>query len=106
MTAESQIKKQICEWLSHQKCFFWVTQSVGIAGRKNNSPFAGKGVSDILGLWNNRLLAIEVKAPGGKVSQEQIKFIELTNAHGGIAFVAYSLDDVISKLKEVVNGSQ
>jgi hypothetical protein len=57
-----------------------------------------KGVSDILGVWKGRLLAIEVKRPGGKVSDEQQAFIDRVNKLGGIAFVARSVDDVIRGL--------
>jgi len=93
-TPEGQIKKEICEWLEAHRIFFWVTQSVGIAGRKNNSRFAGKGVSDINAVINGRFVAIEIKAPGGKVSDDQTEFQEKTRKAGGIAFVARSLTDV------------
>ena len=57
-----------------------------------------KGVSDILGIWQGRLLAIEVKTRTGKVSQYQQDFIDTINREGGIAFVARSVDDVIDGL--------
>lgn len=58
-----------------------------------------KGICDILGVWRDgRFLAIEIKKPGGVVSPHQKKFIERMNKEGGIAFVAYSVDDVIRKL--------
>jgi len=57
-----------------------------------------KGISDILGVYKGRFLAIEVKRPGGRVSPEQRAFIERINDEGGIGFVAYSVDDVVDKL--------
>jgi hypothetical protein len=57
-----------------------------------------RGVSDIIGCWNGRFLAIEVKTPGGRVSPDQEKFLEAVRRHGGIAFVARSIDDVIEGL--------
>lgn len=61
-----------------------------------------KGIPDIIGIIGKtgRLLAIEVKKPGGRVSPEQTVFIADINARGGFAFVAYSVDDVIAKLAE------
>jgi hypothetical protein len=61
--------------------------------------FGLKGSADIIGiLQGGRFLAIEVKKPGGRVSPDQKKFIDTINAEGGIAFVAYSVDEVIEKL--------
>lgn len=93
---ESEIKREICDWLSYQraKCFFWIQQAGMIPGRINRSKYLRNGVSDILGVWNGRFLAIEVKKPGGKPSKEQLEFIDEINKHGGIAFIAYCLKDV------------
>jgi penicillin-binding protein-related factor A (putative recombinase) len=58
-----------------------------------------KGVSDIIGCWNGRFLAIEVKTPAGRVTDDQRKFLGRIRNHGGIAFVvARSVDDVIDGL--------
>lgn len=57
-----------------------------------------KGISDILGCWQGRMLAIEIKKPGGRISPDQQKFIDTVNAEGGIAFVAWSVDDVVKQL--------
>lgn len=45
-----------------------------------------------------RFLAIEVKRPGQKPTPEQQAFLDLVKAHGGIAFVARSIDDVMKEL--------
>jgi hypothetical protein len=58
-----------------------------------------KGISDILGIYKGRMLAIEVKRPGGRVSQEQRAFLERVNEEGGVGFVAYSVDDVVERLE-------
>lgn len=95
MTPEQLIKRQIMDWLNAQpRCYVRVLQIGGIRGRSNSS----KGMSDILGLWNGRGLAIEVKAKGGRMSKEQVEFLEAWNESGGIAIVAYSLEDVIQRL--------
>lgn len=56
------------------------------------------GVADILGIYQGKLLAIEVKTLNGKVSDRQDAFIDQVNLRGGIAFVARSPDDVIERL--------
>lgn len=56
------------------------------------------GVPDILGIYNGRMLGIEIKAPNGRLSDHQAKFIKDINDRGGIAFVARSVDDVLREL--------
>jgi hypothetical protein len=57
-----------------------------------------KGISDLVGIWQGRYLAIEVKRPGGRLRPDQQRFIDRVRIEGGIAFVARSVDDVISGL--------
>ena len=98
MTIEGEIKFGICLWLERNGCRPRVLQSVGIAGRKNNSRWSCRGVSDIFTSWEKTPLFIEVKAPGRKATPEQLEFMEWARAEGWYAFVAYSLEDVIKEL--------
>lgn len=98
MTPEGKIKKEICEWLYAQGVFFWVQQAGKIPGRINRSKFLRNGVSDILGIYAGRMLAIEVKTSKGKVSDEQFEFLNSVKREGGVAFVARCLEDVLVKL--------
>lgn len=90
MTPEGQIKKAIQDYLRAIGVFHWINQAGKVPGR----TLAKKGVADLLGIYKGKLLAIEVKAPTGKVSDEQMEFIYSVRTHGGIAFVARSVDDV------------
>ena len=56
------------------------------------------GTPDILAVIGGRFVAIEVKAPAGKVSPIQQAQIDRINAAGGLAFVARSVDDVKAAL--------
>lgn len=62
------------------------------------------GMSDIIGqLKDGRFLAIEVKRPSWKGpsderEQRQAAFLERVRAHGGVAFFAKRVDDVIAHL--------
>lgn len=58
-----------------------------------------KGISDILGIHKGRLLAIEVKRPGGKPTTDQVAFIDRVNEEGGIGFVADNVDEVVERLE-------
>jgi hypothetical protein len=56
------------------------------------------GVSDIIGCYKGRFIAIELKAPKGILSPAQQTFIDRVNTAGGLAFVAKDMDTVIEKL--------
>ncbi|MDR1933801.1 MAG: VRR-NUC domain-containing protein [Spirochaetales bacterium] len=59
------------------------------------------GSSDILGvLPGGRLLAVEVKAPGGRLSPEQKQFFADIQALGGLTVVAKSYRDIDHALRE------
>lgn len=101
MTPENAIKNSICSWLSFQRdCLFFIHDSVGIFDpvkkrfRANKSPYRKKGVSDILGSWKGRFLAIEVKTPKNYLTPEQKAFLEEVRVKGGIGILARSIDDV------------
>lgn len=102
--SESEIKKQIMEFLWLKGVFCWINSSTGIYDpkigkfRKSNSKFQIKGTSDILGVFNGRALAIEVKSAKGKLSDDQDSFLTAMEMHGAIAFVARSIADVEQKL--------
>lgn len=61
-------------------------------------PMGEKGISDIIGCFKGRFLAIEIKTENGKVSEYQQRFIDNVNEAGGLAFVARSIEDVIEHL--------
>ena len=103
---ESDIKRHIIQWLKYQRCFCWVNTSVGIWDptknrfRKLNGYGQIRGVSDVLGIWQGKPLAIEVKRPGQlrTVSFEQSTFLRNFREAGGIGFVATSVEDVEREL--------
>ena len=56
------------------------------------------GVSDIIGIYKGRFLAIEVKRPGLKLTALQESFLTQVKEAGGIGIVATCCDDVITAL--------
>ena len=87
---EADITKQIRDILNLKGIWHW---------KQWQGPMSQpRGVSDILGCFEGRLLAIEIKVPGRYLTPDQALFINSVNAYGGIGFVAYSVEDVIEKL--------
>lgn len=105
MTPEQHVKRDIMEYLRFiPRSKFWWNKSVGVYDpvrmvfRRGRSKWEIKGVSDILGIWNGRFVAIEVKSKTGRVTTEQRAFIEEMNTLGAIAFVARCVADVRERI--------
>lgn len=101
---EKTIENSILNFLKHMGVFCWKNQTTGIYDpakkvfRKSSNSHHIKGVADILGCIEGRMIAIEVKAEKGKVSPEQRVFLTRINQEGGVAFVARSIDQVAREL--------
>lgn len=61
----------------------------------------GKGTADLVG-WtkNGKFLALEIKRPGGKATEEQIAFIAAAHRAGGVAFITHSVEETFFYLKQ------
>lgn len=102
---EKDIENQILTWLNMNGVFCWKAQTVGIFDptkrvyRKAHNKFHLNGISDILGCYQGKLLAIEVKTPATKnrLSEAQKLFLSNVEKNGGIAFHAWSFDDFMQK---------
>lgn len=105
MTPERKIQNEICSYLAFRSVLFFIHDSVGMFDprrgvfRSNRSPYRRRGVSDLLGIYHGRPLAIEVKSATGKVSPHQKAFLDDWKKSGGIGFVARSVADVIEGLR-------
>lgn len=105
---ESTILAQCLQWLSLQPgVMAWRSNNAGTRRRDKNGrefwSFTGmKGVSDILGVVapNGRLLAVETKRPGGRLSPQQAFFLDSVRKLGGIAIVVHSLDELIEAMNQ------
>lgn len=95
---EGALQSLIIAWLKTEGIFCWRNNSVGVWNgstyRTQNGVGAINGVSDILGILNGKLLAIEVKTTIGKVSESQKEFIDNVLLHGGHGLVARDLQSV------------
>ena len=101
---ESDIQKSILKYLQMNRIFAFSVKTQGTYDPKRKAfrlnPQMTTGVSDIIGSFNGRLLAIEVKTRRGKTTKNQDEFIRKVNEAGGVGFVARSIDDVEKMLGE------
>jgi hypothetical protein len=102
LTPEGRIKAACLRYLERRGFFVWNNPT----GTARIAPerwvhFGKKGSADILGcLPGGRFLAVEVKAPRGRLSPEQSAFMEKVRGLGGVAVVARSfreLDDALRR---------
>lgn len=61
----------------------------------HGGPFQEAGVSDILGCWRGRFVAIELKIPGEKPTKLQETYLDDIHYSGGIAGVATTVQEAI-----------
>ena len=83
---ETDLTIKIREFLRSRGIFHW---------KSWQGPMSQpKGVADIIGCYQGRFLAIEVKRPGRKPTPAQERFISEVAKANGIAFVAHSVEEV------------
>jgi hypothetical protein len=89
---ESEIKNSIRKYLALRGIFCF---------NQWQGQFSVPGVPDLIGLipGSGRMLAIEVKRPGHNPTDKQQAFLDQINKHGGVAFVATSVEEVERKLE-------
>lgn len=98
---ETQLVKQIKEYLNYRGHLVDRTNSgvmrAEYKGRVNVVRLAKAGTADITGCSKDgRFLAVECKIKPNKPTELQEKYLEEIRKRGGIALVAYSLDDIIN----------
>ncbi len=103
MTEEHAIQNAIRLALADSCIIFRI--NVGSACTLNGNYFktgVPKGFSDLFGFRkkDGRAVFIEVKTPKGRVSKEQLRFIEKMIANGAIAGICRSAEDAL----KLVNG--
>jgi hypothetical protein len=102
-TPEHEIKSAIRNFLERSG-FFVINLATGrlkTSDGKRWVSFGKKGAADLIGcLPDGRFIAVEVKAPQGRLSPEQQAFLDKIAGLGGVAIVAYSVEDAVGELKQ------
>lgn len=100
---ETQVLRACLDYLTLRGIFHWRANQ-GVIPTPNGSyrRFVGlRGVADILGvLQTGRFLAVEVKRPGGRLSDEQKTFLGRVAELGGVACCVSSIEELEVDLKE------
>ena len=101
MTPEGRIKADVLRYLERRGFFAWNNPSGAVRIAPDRwVHFGHKGSADILGyLPDGRFLAVEVKAPQGRLSQEQSAFLEKVRGFGGMALVVRSFRELDAALR-------
>ena len=69
-------------------------------GGINKSMGVRRGVSDLMFSWYKCIGYLELKAPGGKLSDEQREFLDAMHARGHHTAIAIGFDNAVAVLKE------
>ena len=92
-------------FLNLNGCFAWKNHTVGIydaaAGTyRRPSPFAIKGVADIIAIYRGLTFLMEVKDKRGRQSDEQKLFEKSVKKHGGTYVLVRSLEEADEFLRQ------
>lgn len=99
---EKDIQSEILLYLKGDKTHLgrggvWVNMHGG-------SPCMNAGLPDIIGCYNGRFVAFEVKRPGGRLTKLQELWLRRIRTAGGVAEVVYSREQVIYILNRLDRG--
>lgn len=66
----------------------------------------GKGGSDLVGVCDGRFIALEVKTETGRVTVEQLAFLECIRGAGGFGAIVRSVADAVAAVARCRSGEQ
>jgi penicillin-binding protein-related factor A (putative recombinase) len=103
---EKAIENQILTWFNFKGILAFKVKSTGTYDEKlkrfrRAAANYRVGVSDILGIYKGKFLAVEVKSAKGRLSPRQETFLYNVRCHGGIAIMARSVEDLEQQLKVI-----
>jgi len=87
---ENDIKRQVKNYLDVKGFFhFHILQGLG----------AFRGIPDMIAVKAGRVIFLEIKKPGGKLSEHQQRFKETMGGAGGEYYVVRSLEEIMKILE-------
>lgn len=96
---ESQIQDAIRLALGRVPGLVLWRNNVGVAERRGHMirfGVGGPGAADLLGIYNGRFVAAEIKTPIGRLKPEQKLFRDLVTKLGGIYVVLRSPEEALT----------
>lgn len=103
---ETEVVRQCVQYLKLAGFFSWRSNTgaavyTSAAGKRRLVRYGEPGVSDILGvLPGGRMLCVECKTGGGRLSDAQAAFLGRVRAAGGLALVVSSVTELQALLRE------
>lgn len=102
-TDERDVQKAILEIVKTVYSRHWHLRVEG-GGKRLGSGAKGKssmkGAPDLLMCIDSRIWGIEIKVPGGTVSEEQIKHLNLIESSGGRGVIVCSVDGFLRAMNQ------
>ena len=101
---EADVMAQCMMWLRCKKIPAWRINTMGVWDRVKQAYRKApcRGISDIIGvLPDGKILCIECKSSRGKLSAQQIDFLNSVAKNKGLAMVVYSVSDLQQILKKM-----
>lgn len=97
----TDLVNQIRLYLSEVGAMSVPIDTPGLLYTRNGIPakFGTKGALDIAATLKGRAIWIDAKCGRDRLKPAQIKFCQAQERAGGIAFAAWSIDDVATRLK-------
>lgn len=99
---ERDVKRAVLDYCAAERVFVQVRNVGAVKIDKRFIRFAKPGQADLWFIMNGRHGECELKAPGKKPTDEQLRWLEECRAAGAIAFYADSLDMFIEKLRSTL----
>jgi hypothetical protein len=103
--SEKQIETEILRLLNLlPNTYAWKNHSMGVYDPmrktfRRMSGFAIRGVSDILGIHNGKMICLEVKSAKGRLRPEQREFLEKMTSLGAVCAVVRSWPEALCALQ-------
>ena len=99
---ESDIQKSILDFLTLKGIFHYKNSTVGIYKQATATyiPSPSVGAPDIVAVIAGKFIGIEVKRPGGKMSDHQEAFRTALEKAGGVYWCVDSLDAVVNGIED------
>lgn len=105
---EMQLVNEILDYLKKRGDIYAWRMNAGKVKTDRGAWFEGApaGTSDIVGihLGSGRMVAIEVKVGTNQPTELQMQFLDMVDRAGGIAFPAWSVEQVEQRLYVELNG--
>ena len=100
---ESELQSQILEYLEYRGILRTKINAGNVFLGNRRIRLAESGWADIIGMLpGGRFLAIETKAPLGRIRPSQLLFLGRVRTDGGLAIIAESVKDVEEALKGII----